>query len=329
MDIIVAAVVIFAIIVGVAVIAPTVKMALDLAPYLYANTRCAARTGLLLDRRKYDGLLAAGYEKELYGLLEDTGYSVVVEKGQSFDIVSPLLEQELHDTYTWLARISPEKLQPIIRAMLQRFEVAQLKETFSRVSNGLPIGGLHHIQDPSFKLKLEGATDKASFLAAVEGTPYAEALADENPSTALDSLYLRNVRNVIQDIPDKDGATAFLDYWRRVIDLANVRMVLRSAGNRVSGGMVTLDQGMDVSQLIEALQPVYGQLPSDPVELERTLQASLHKASQGIATRHPLKGGPLVKYLIMKELEMRNLNIILKLKGENFTTEQISPLVVV
>ena len=65
MSIIVTGVLVGAGVAGIAVIAPAVKQAMDMAPFIYANTRCSARTGALLTPANYNEILSSTSYREM------------------------------------------------------------------------------------------------------------------------------------------------------------------------------------------------------------------------------------------------------------------------
>lgn len=329
MDIIIAALIALIIIVVAVVIAPTVKMALNIAPYLYTNTRCAAKTGLILSVKQYDSLLSTTYERELYALLEDTGYSHIAQRAKDFPTVSPLLEEDLAATYDWLARIAPEKLQPVIIAMNRKFEIQEIKEALN--SGGL--AHFKHILDTQLRLKLEGATDTQGVIAALEDSPYSSLIQQGTiDPTALDAWYLQDVLRVI-DSTEPKAVAPFREYWRRKIDIANIKIALRGKKTFIDGGLIETEklQSLDeFSQVQDTLQgtPYEGIDTESLAGLENQMEKKLKIASGNISAKHPLYGGPIVRFIVQKEMEIKNLNLILKLKAEKFTTDEIAPMVI-
>lgn len=344
MDILVGGIIFFSLIVAAVVIGPTVKMAVDIAPFLYTNTRCSARSGNILRRKTYDSLLATTYIKEVYAHLEDTAYSRVVEHGNQFGTISPLLEKDLFEMYTWLENIMPEKLKRIIVAMKAKFEINEIKESINRLKNGEPVGDLIFMENPNMKLKLEASTDIASFSSSLEGTPYGKVVnGGPVPSinTDLDRYYFEHVLQEIDECKDQKAATPFKEYWRRVIDLANIRLALRRIAEKgegpslVQGGYIPVEKLAGVSdknQLSEALQETpYAEISTDQqgMKLEQEFLTFISQEGGRANAKFPLKGGPIVRFIIQKELEVRNLNILLKLKAENFDAEKINEYLVI
>lgn len=343
MDILIGALIFFIMIVVTVVIAPTIKIAMDIAPFLYTNTRCSARSGLILDKKMYDSLLGATYIREVYAMLEDTAYSKAVEQGYAFGTVSKMIDKHLFETYDWLENIVPDAIKPVIAALKSKFEIGELKEALDRLSNGEPIGELKHVGNANLRMKLEAATDVQSFATALEGTSYGAIVTGESAttfSTALDLQYYQNVLEVIDTAEDRKAVQPFREYVRRLIDLINIRLALRriTAADEgvaiIEGGFIPAERLIGVSdknQLAEALQGTpYADIDTDAagIMLENEFHKFILQEGGKANAKYPLHGGPIVKFLIQKEIETRNLNVIIKLKEEAFPNEEISKLLI-
>ena len=343
MDTIVAVAIAGSVLAGVIAIGPTIKVGLDMAPYLYANTRCSSRSGLILRKKEYEQLLGASSIQEVYALLEDTYYGKLME--HAGDELSNLFYEDLYETYVWLESITPTKLKNIIKAIRMKFEIADLKSAINSCAKGEAPVQLNHIEEESFRIKLESCKDLDAFIAALKDTKYEEALGQNSSATVavlsnqLDSLYYNDVAEEIRLLKDNEGAVVFRDYWKKSIDLVNIRLTLR----RIKGVMdLTLIEGgfLDVKDLQSATdkmqlesilsKSVYKDFMTgvSGVEIETALFSSFRKEASNVNAKHALKTGTLVKFLISKELEIRNLNILTKLKREDYTTDEIEKLLV-
>lgn len=328
------------------VIVPTVKFAVDLSPFLYANTKCSVRTGLLLKKKFYDELLSTSYVKELYTMLEDSCYAHVVEHVTDFSSLSRGLDKDLYQTYVWLKKSMPKEISPIIAAIKLRFEIDDLKRAINNIKRGKAVGELEYVEDESLKLKLEDLKDLESFAGVMETTIYKDAFTGEltdvsKTSLALDVFYHKYIMKVIEKIDDEKATGAFKEYWKNRIDLVNIRVVLRKIKSKkenielIEGGFLGLKAlaGInEVNQLESALtNSPYSSFITETSSLgvENGICRFLKSQAGAIGAKHTLRSGSVVKYIILKELEIRNLNIICKLKEEDFKAERIQKLMVV
>lgn len=346
MSIIVTGVLAGAGIAAIAVIAPAVKQAMDMAPFLYANTRCSARTGKLLTTANYAELLSSNSYKEFYGLLEDTAYNSIVEHNKDFVSFSKAINENMYSDLEWLKRVVPEKVAPVIKALMLRFEINDIKELLNNIRVGAPEKEFHHISNDELRYKLQGAIDFESVISAVEGTKYEEIFNNssleeiEKLNTKLDRYYITHTFWAIKNAP-KGSVAAFLDLWRRNIDLFNVRMAYRKLLRGmeelelIDGGLLdikSLEAVSDMTQFEAILRDSdYGELLGNGIsslDLETAFLKSMKNLSGLLNSRHPLQAGYVVRFIVLKEIEVRNLNTIAKLKEEHYPEEDIKKLIV-
>ncbi|MDA1196345.1 MAG: V-type ATPase subunit [Nanoarchaeota archaeon] len=328
---------------GLVVIAPITKYALDMYPYLYANTRCASRAGLLLTKKHYDDLLGAGSIEEVYGGLEDSSYASIVEHHKDFFSFSRGLEQDYVETLSWIQEISPNTVKGVVSALQKRSEINTLKEIMGNLKNKKELPSLVGIADATLRVRIEGIKDMQGFQVALEGSVYGELLASidlermAEINTSLDRFYLEQLQDAISSVKDSDVKSAFLTYVTVLIDLFNVRLALRSSGqvSYLEGGVLdseALASAADNTQLESVFSAsVYGEGMSgfSLTKLEQAFISYLQKQAEIIGVKYNLKAGMLLRYLIHKEIEIRNVNALVKLKSEGFDAEEIRSYVVV
>lgn len=326
MDTIVSVAIIGSVLAGVIAIAPSVKMGLSMAPYLYANTRCASRTGLILKKKDYEQLINASSIEEFYALLEDTYYGRIIERESH---ISKLLDEDLFENYTWLTDIVPTKIKPIVDAIKLKFTVQDLKYAMNECDNNRTPKNLRHIDDESLRIRIESSKDIDGFLASLKETDF--EINESNPdkaiiSNALDIAYYKKVHEEIQMLKDNDGAQIFEDYWKKMIDIVNLRLTMRRINGKgnftlLSGGHIKtkdLLSATDSLQLENVLsKSIYKEFMIDD-NMENALYRGLRKEGHKANAKQSLKAGTIVKYMIEKELEIRNLKILSKLKLEKF-----------
>ncbi len=347
MELLVPIVVGSSILAGAFVIYPATMFALDMSPYLYSNTRCSARSGLIINKPKYDSFVAATTQKEVMALLEDSYYHYIAEHASSFKHFSGMLEKDLFDTYQWLYRIMPDKLKPILKALKLKFEINDIKNILNNVVKNKEPGEPSFIEDKVIRLKLEGVKDFTSFLAVMENSQYSDLFVNATPenlaplNNALDRFYMKNVLNEINKCKDEKAAMPFKEYWASNIDLVNLRLVLRKivSGEEeislIEGGALNKNEIMGINDLAQLDSIISSSVYNDfiesqnPFKIEAGIYKYLKTVAFNVGAKYTIKAGSSVKFIILKELEIRNLNIINKLKLENYPPKNIEKLIVV
>lgn len=332
---------------SLAVVIPTVKYAMNLAPYLYANTRCSARSGFLLSSKHYADLLDANSIKEVLAQLDSTTYAELVEKNKDAISFSTALDNDLAETYVWLEDIAPKKVKSVIEAMRVKFEISELKRILNDIIIGRPVGDVNMFEDYDVRAKLQEVQNYSALQSALENTHYHEIFMKYtendvfNINTELDKHYFSEVFEQI-DILEKDEREAFLDYWSFMIDLTNIRILLRKINSKNDEEYQFIDQGnLSIDQLssitdLNALEALLEEIARSPTHkefanvdaLETFLYHALRDECIKIASKYSLKIGQILEYIALKEIEVRNLNILVKLKSEKFEQDEIKSLIV-
>ncbi len=335
----------FSALAGFVVIAPVTKFALDIYPFLYANTRCSSRISMLLRKKSYEELLSTTSKEETFAQLEDSYYGPIVEHSKEFFSFSDSIYKDLNKTYNWLSDIIPPTLNPIIQALNLKFEINELKDILNNIKQGNTIQDIKFIESEELKLKLESVKDFQSFIAAIEGTPYSISFQNKTLdnlneiNTSLDKYYIENIINVISSIKDKKAVEPFLEYTKVLVDLFNIRMVVRGIDSNKTEDLIDsgylnkddLSSVTDSAQLESTLSnSIYGEFIGDinNLNIENGFYKYLIKQAENIAAKYTIKSGAVVRFIIMKEIEFRNLNSIVKLKTENFQQDDIRPILV-
>ncbi|MDP7179907.1 MAG: V-type ATPase subunit [Candidatus Woesearchaeota archaeon] len=331
---------------GVVVIAPVTKYALDIYPFLYANTRCSSRLSFLLTKKSYEELLASTSKDEAFALLEDSYYSKIVEHSKDFFSFSESLEDDAYNTYNWLSTIVPPVIAPIINSLNMKFEISEIKKILNALKENKDVEEIKFISDPELKLKLESAKDFQSLTVALEGTHYNVVFQNKSLdqlselNTQLDKYYLGNLISTINVVTDKKAAEPFLEYARVLIDMFNIRALIRGIGANKNTELIEsgnlnkeeLTGVTDIAQLGSTLtNSIYGEFIGDinNLNIENGFYKFFLKQAGNVVAKYTIKSGSVVRFIIMKEIETRNLNSLIKLKSEGFQQEKIRPLLMV
>ncbi|MFC1800840.1 V-type ATPase subunit [Nanoarchaeota archaeon] len=343
MDLVVPAVVGIGTLGALAVIVPTIGQALKMQPYLYANTRCSARSGFLLKDNNYAEMMQVTYPKELFALMEGTLYKDIFERHDNFQDISRQLEKNMFETFKWLEEIAPKKMTKLIHLINKRFEIKEIKKILNYFKSDEEISELDFIDDSFLKLKLQEVRTFPDLVTALDGTIYTELFAEKSEDdipqliTLIDKMWMEEV---LMEISKNDqAADAVKDYWLTLVDLFNVRLAFRKLKNEIDINFIyeghipvkELEGVGDMNQLEGVIEKTkykdYFNKESY-LDMEVSFFAYLRQLASDVNAKYTLTSGPIVRFMIEKELEIRNLNLILKLKLNNFPKEKIEKLVV-
>ncbi|MFH1590590.1 MAG: V-type ATPase subunit [archaeon] len=328
-------------------IAPSIKVSLDLAPYMYTNTRCSAKLGLILKPKTYNEIIAASTEREQMAILEDTYYGPIMEKADSPERISELMEKDLYDTYLWLKDVVPKNMRALIGVLVKRFEIADIKRILNAIRKGEDTPEPRYVGSEELRTMLLSVKDEQSLMGAFEGTEYQKIFSETDLkavaiiNSKLDLHYIASVRDFLAKEGQKEEVMAFKEYWKNTIDLANARLLLRAIASRkkdmdfISGGsldatsLASVGDKNQFETLMNDSDYASAITSTEDSDVEMAFFRHLNTMGRQIAAKYSLKSGPVVRFIIQKELEIRNLNVLFKLKREGFDKDEISRFIII
>jgi len=215
--------------------------------YAYINAMVRGMKTRLLDKERFYTLIGSRDLKGLLHLLEDTPYRSDVHR--IMEDISPItVEQVLMENFIRtvenIIEISPRDLKEILKKLLQRFEVSNLKLVLRAKHSGL---GFPDIQSKLLPLKrfgkemcrllLERTNTIDDVVDLLKPSPYGEALRQSLVEyrlrgtllpleTALDKLVYQTLLNSAYKLGGLDGKIA-REIFGSEVDTVNIKTAIR------------------------------------------------------------------------------------------------------
>ena len=370
-NIFVALLILTGILILLVIIVYLIKYLIDNAPYAYVNARVRSMESRLLDDHKLNELIEAGSLVEVVGLLEDTDYGKYIST-TSKDVysVEKSLDMHLAHIYKTLAEISPDRSKKILELFEKRYDVKNIKTILRAKYAGLdgestfkiliPLGRI-----PENKLReLCEAKTVEEVVNGLEGTEYGKILSENlsiyEESGNLIPLELALDRYILEGLWKVVGIEGtnediFKEFIGRMIDIENLKIILRCKGERVSSevilnyllgvgyelppwklkelaeaesmeGVVSSLEGTEYSNIISGCLEEYEKCKSAYV-FERALDNYLVETSKKLSLRQPFGVGPIIGFITSKEMEVKKLKVIIKGKMEGLSPRDIRELI--
>jgi len=225
----------------------------------------------------------------------------------------------------------------------------------------IPLGTI-----PESKLReLSEAKTIEEIVSGLEGTEYAHILSDElskyeqtgkltSLEMSLDKYVLGELwKNISIDGTEKD---LFKEFVGTMIDIENLKMILKGKADGLSSEIISeyitdfgyelapwklkeLADAESIEGVISSLEGTkYASILTDNLEefekakttyvFEKALDKYLVELGRRLSLRQPFGVGPIIGLITSKELEVRNLKIIIKGKIEGLPASQIRELLV-
>ena len=370
-NIFVALLILTGILILLVIIVYLIKYLIDNAPYAYVNARVRSMESRLLDDHKLNELIEAGSLVEVVGLLEDTDYGKYIST-TSKDVysVEKSLDMHLAHIYKTLAEISPDRSKKILELFEKRYDVKNIKTILRAKYAGLdgestfkiliPLGRI-----PENKLReLCEAKTVEEVVNGLEGTEYGKILSENlsiyEESGNLIPLELALDRYILESLWKVVGIEGtnediFKEFIGRMIDIENLKIILRCKGERVSSevilnyllgvgyelppwklkelaeaesmeGVVSSLEGTEYSNIISGCLEEYEKCKSAYV-FERALDNYLVEIGKKLSLRQAFGVGPIIGFITSKEMEIKKLKVIIKGKVEGLSPRDIRELI--
>ncbi len=325
-------------------------MPIDDTIYAYAVGRTRALETRLLERSRFDRMIDAASAEEALKVLAETDYANAVAELADIHDFESILEAELKETFDLITKISPRP--ELILIMALRYDVHNLKVLFKAKYMGvksdllIPVGSLsldlleYAVTEDYYRdlpLKLRSAAEKIN----------EDFLVNRDPQV-IDLLLDQVLYDQLIALSRESGLKFLEGMFIRQIDLTNLKSLIRVKrmglnrellknillphgsipGDRLTG---MLDEPLESLITMLAMSD-YAELVGEGVRdwLEKGTASRLEKLSDDYITAYlkkfkwtPFGLEPLVGYLWAKEIEIKNIRLILVGKINKLSAEAI------
>lgn len=328
----------------------TTMPVLDETVYAYAVGRVRALETRLIDRGRFERMVDANSADEALKILTETDYANAIGEIDSVYNFETFLVAELKHTFNTILKISPNPQQ--IAALALRYDVHNLKVLFKEKFLGIKTELLIEAGTIASD-KLELAINEDDFR-DLPGRlrPVAEKISEEFPlnrnpqliDLALDQALYTDL--LAEAVKNKSDFLAGL--FQRQIDLINLKSLIRIKRMGLEreflrtvllkGGRLPFDRLLSLideplESIITALaMSDYAVLISEGLRewIDRGSAARLEKLSDDYITAYlkqgkwtPFGPEPLIGYLWAKEIEIKNIRLVLVGKINKLPAEAI------
>jgi len=349
-----------------AVYAGKTAAVLPIARFAYPNARLTAKGNPFVTRDGLGALLDSRDLQEALSLVHGEEYPVQ-GLGSSRDVDAALataLVRAVEEVETEV----PAIIKPLFDALLLRMEAQQVKVLLREKRHGatpeelagkvLTVGRV----TPELVQAVSNAEDAPALAEALSdfGSELAEALAlKDDTGFAAERTLDRLFYDVLQSAPEACGKAVrsqVKEFAGNYLDVINVKAIIRAkraglgpeetgrllapSGRSISSWLLeSLCQAESVEEAVTLLEgtSVHLHLREGLPAFEETgdaypLEAAVDRHLLQIVSDFSLKefglAGPSVRYIITKELEIRNLKAIFRGMGEGWSADEIRPMLV-
>ncbi len=337
-------------------------------PFLYANSRIAARSNYLISEKRQKELANLKSVKDLAAALQNTDYAEGLKKATDLRSFHSAIERTFINSVIDLKDLSPKSLNKIFDAYLMFWESKILKTIYRAKFSGAKGITPEIAEDLVFEVagigstllkRLVEAKTIADMNLAMSDSIYATIFAKEYSSieefeVSLDSFILKNFVKVVKETKIYE-AVHIIKIFNTKFDIMNLLGVLkarvRNTGKERIKKLLIKNDSMLYSMIDELIAaeslrelverskglPYYNALSEGLAAYNKDksfihFEKELYKYYKSFVVENELyhvQGSYVIfSYLTKKEIEQKNLLIISKGIEESFPAEEIRGLLV-
>lgn len=307
-------------------------------PYAYTNSRLRVMRADLIRSNEFENFVKRPYNDIIYQLEKKRFPSLIkyLSGDFSYGSVDSALRTELINTLTKVKKISPEQSKKFVTIILSKYDI-QLIEAIVRSLNtniNKKADLIHATEVFSEEFLSKKDYDFDSLYNELKGTVY-QPLLDKYSSQIkkgkyeefeqqLDLLFFKRLLFTAQSIEAKK-------YVKILIDNHNIGLVFKGQKPIIPGGRIPINQLTNNLEEIKkvALKKSIKSNAKTKEQFERDLQIYLKKTGEKLFSKNPLSEATIIGFIIIKTVNTRNLNTLLKLKHEKISEEKIKQVLAI
>lgn len=368
-DIFLVIVILAIVVVGAVIVIIASRPVLDIYPYLNPSARVRARAGRIFSEKEITELVDAADIDEVENYLRGSPeYAEVldnytldkaldIQSAKTYDFIASLAPSDVKDPFVTMAKKTDINN---IKTLLTAKEVGLTNDEIKDLL--IPAGSLYSTME-----SLIDGDNIHDIVAGLDHTEYGSVLEDAIPKyedtgmvlpleAALDNYYLERLLGS-SEVPADENKQIIYSFVGTKVDIANIKLIIRAKEDGLDYDTISpymysqgyqlrewklkdLMESHDVANVISSLEGTkyadalaesltkYNESGSVAV-FEKALDVYAANSAKSLANKKPLGVGPIIGYLSKKEVEIRNLKIILRAKREaNFPKTKIMEMLI-
>ncbi len=325
--------------------------ALKAAPFAYGNARVRAAYSKLISESEFKALASEPYKEILYQL-EKKGYSEIlslVDSNFREEHVQQKLRSESFKSLKAVKDYVPKKYSKFFSVVQTKHDVefittvlrSKVNDNYSQLLlDALLVEGKFFSQKDIEKINSMNLEEFVFFL---KKTPYHKIVQDH-----LDELKKGNTKKCESQLTrlfyshlrkESKFDPVLIKFSSYLIDIHNIKSsVCNLKSNFIIGGSLqknildelnTVDDSVSVAKILDKTH--YGKFMNDvksDIDILKAIYRFERSFADSLKRKNPLSINSALAYLIHKELELRNIRILLKLNHARFSPDEIKSAII-
>lgn len=317
----------------------------SIANFTYPNAKFRAHGTPFIKKEVLDPLIEGRNTNELLNQLQSNGYEIPKESWGDIDDIENFLDERTLEYMKETFRASPLSTRPFADAWMNKYDVKMLKKMIKSKAKGVPDEEIRDsvvpvkIVDETLIDEMLNARNIQEVLALLRGTEFSEVIGGQEWTgdffqldSELDKFAYGRLKKAVLKVPPEDRS-AIKYFFGKYTDILNMKIIFRGLREDVDRDLLKnsllpsgrelerwkLENMVDSKDIEESLVELEGTsyggirkegVSKDDFQLEKHLDSSLLQITNEMMSQYVLSVGPMLKFMVGKEFELRNIKII-------------------
>jgi V/A-type H+/Na+-transporting ATPase subunit C len=312
-------------------------MTLRLGFYPYTYARVAVMKGSLIKPDQWHSLLKMGVN-ELLRMLQDGNYKKEIDElgadKRNLTALEMALNKNMIRTLAKLKRISDEKVQEVLRVYFLRYDMENFKTIIRGKAAEISNEEIEQLLTPSINYSQEFLLElikKETIQEIVRALPFDVKKEEDlfEIENGLDRVYVEKLIDLSNQL--KGQGRAFKEFLKAELDILNIKIILRLKHENMDNNDIrryVIHPRKEIAQLIEKdFKGIMKTLRKMKIlslnadnkseselftQAEIELDTSLLRREVLLMHKFPLTVNVILGFMFAKEIEVKNLKVLLK-----------------
>jgi len=339
------------------------KVLISITNFTFPNAKIRARGNPFIKRDVLKPLAGSNNVNQIFSQIRKENYDLPKEETDDLPAIEKKLEENVIEDFKKAYMAAPTNFKPFVNTWLLKYDLKMVKRAMKGIYKERDS---EHINKKLLPVKrideekleeMKSARNLQELIAILKETDMGEPLKGKEKvddffeiDVALDRFLFQKIRSVVNQVEGEERSTVryFFGYYT---DVLNLKIVLRGLredideetlkGSLLPSGRELedwkLENMIEANSIEEALIELEGTSYSELrdakssmsyFELEKKLDEKLLALVSEIHSQDILTVGPLLKFSIAKEMELRNLKILIRGVKESMDPEKMTDLMI-
>ncbi len=337
---------------------------LSITHFAYPNAKLRARGVRFIHQKYLEPLIECSNVHEVFSKVEKAGTEIPKEVKDDVDQFEVIIEKAMVDDIMDARHSVPEEIKPFVDAWLLRYDVRMLKRALKGSMSDLSQEQMSDILFPVMIVddflidEIMNSRDLQELLNVIKSTPFGEVFTGRGTEEDiflidlnLDRYAFRKMKSTMLRAETEDQSAIKL-FVGKYTDIMNLKILIRGIysgidGDRLKDAMLPagrelpewrLEKMREARDIEEALVELEGTsyaglrkagTDDELYEKEKYLDAMLLEITSNMMTQYVLSVGPIIRFLMGREFEVRNLKAVARGIAEGLKPGVIKEMMII